>query len=144
MTGSERASWEALLEAVEVLAGVETPSPERCSGALAYLELSSIVAGTDVRFGARSGVVVLELASTLDRAGLANSVTGLGPPIDMSIVSPPVFDPARPGNGPDWEFKQSHGHQIGGRKVWFGLETTQGVERLVHVAIHYEETDVED
>jgi len=131
-------AWEALLAAVVEIASVPEPSREDLADRLAARDLAVLLADVDIRFGARSGIVVLNLAPSADREALASSVARLGPPVDMNVVSPPIRDPDRPDARPAWDRKQSVAHEFGGRRVWFGTETTDGVERLVAVSVHYE------
>jgi len=136
-------SWKVLIDAVERLARVSDPSEERLAGLLASVEIAPLISTTDIRFGTRSGVVVLEVSPSVDRQRLAESVADLGPAVDLQIVSPPILDPGRPDSRPEWDRKHGVGHDIGGRRVWFGMETTGGVERLVSISIHYERPEPE-
>ena len=130
--------WEVLLEAVEEIAAVPEPSPEGLAARLSAGDVASLLADVDIRFGARSGIVVLKLAPSADLEDLAAAVVRLGPPLDVNVVSPPMRSPDRPDERPGWDRKQSVGHDFGGRRVWFGTETTGGVERLVAISIDFE------
>jgi hypothetical protein len=82
---------------------------------------------------------VLTLDSALDLEECAAAVGRLGPPEDVSIVSPPVRTPGAA--GPDWDRKQGVGHVLGGRLVRFGIETVGEVESLRSISIHVDATD---
>ncbi|MEN8151270.1 MAG: hypothetical protein ABFS86_15750 [Planctomycetota bacterium] len=121
-------AWSALLETAESIAALGVPSTEGVAACLSE-------AGLELIFDVRAGIVVLELPEGSDRADLATAVAGLGPAVGLDVVSPPV---AGAGGAPGWDSKRSEGHEIAGRRVWFGIETADGVERLVSISIHFD------
>jgi len=124
------------------LAAIDAASVEACARALGCSlqpdarrpqqhwgsGLSEGIESIDVRIGDRGGVVVVRLAQTADRERAAAWAEGLGPPVNMHIVSPPIHTPC--GGRPPWDRAWSVTHTIDGQPLHFSLEQ-HGQRRLL-------------
>ncbi len=62
---------------------------------------------------------------------------GLGKPIDIEIVSPPIADENVSKLELGWDRKYSLCYDIGEQPVWFGIEETRTRKKLVEISIHW-------
>ena len=88
--------------------------------------------------GKGKAIVVLSLDQPVDAKNENTVPKKLGPPIDIQIVSPPIFDPEEPAARPPWDSKYSYCYLFHSRKVWFGFEKFGAAEKLTSITIHYE------
>lgn len=85
--------------------------------------------------GSYKTILMLTLQANATRQEYAMRMKGLGKPIDISIVSPPIADEHSSSKNLEWERKFSLCYEIGERPVWFGIEETGGQKKLVTVSI---------
>ena len=133
-------SFEGIRRAVEALARGPEPEQGPWNEVLDTLRACGLFTDLEVRVGRRTGIIVLTLDPSLDLESAAAGMKCLGPPVDMNVVSPPMRSPGGSAANPGWERRRSVCYMVGGRRVWFGLETMAGVDKLVTVAVHYGES----
>ena len=92
-------------------------------------EYAELILGSD------KTMLVLTLQANTAREEYAMRMKGLGKPIDMSIVSPPIADEHSSSTNLGWERKFSLCYEIGERPVWFGIEEENSRKKLVSVSI---------
>jgi hypothetical protein len=129
-------TWTRILRAVEELAGVSAPRQGRWSEIVESARAAKLFRSVDV-LGMDDGIALVELDPSVDLVACAAAMSSLGPLLDMKIVSPPIHEPGRP--GPAWDRRYSKCHEVGGRRVWFGLEEVDSVKSLRSIAIHYDD-----
>ncbi len=88
---------------------------------------------------AKAGIIVLYFQPGPHLEFYAADVKALGEPVAIDIVSPPIADPQHPVKL-SWDSKYSWCFEINRRQVWFGFEEVRGAEKLVSVAIHFEDS----
>lgn len=143
-------SWQAILSLVTNLAGMPELSVSQCAKSLGCRlqqagdgryradNPDQPFASVEVRTAGNAGIVLLRLDLEADLLGYAQEVGRLGEPQEIDIVSPPILDPERPQAGPNWDYRYAVRHSFHDRPVWFGIEKTEGRERLVSVSIHFD------
>lgn len=69
------------------------------------------------------------------REEYALRMLGLGKPIDIDNVSPPIAEVNTPQTNLDWDRKYSLCYEIGDCRVWFGIEVAGSQKKLVSIMI---------
>lgn len=131
-----------LSEIVQGLTALPSLTAEACEGVLGCRfdpprgdirrasQLGEGVAGVELRGEGEGAFLVVEL-----NAGSPAAARSIGTLEGSDIVSPPVFDPARPSSRPPWDRKWSERRRLGERLVAFGFEERGGEERLVSFSL---------
>ena len=85
--------------------------------------------------GSEKTILTLALQDESARAEYAMRMLGLGKPVDIAIISPPLASENTPKSELDWDGKYSLCYEIGEQQVWFGIEEKESRKRLVSVSI---------
>jgi hypothetical protein len=149
-TNSTPPEWTEVWPTIEKLAQLPGISLHACAEIL-QCELKLIITNrfeshdlatpfksVDIRKkSAKAGIIVLYFQPGPHLEFYAQAIKGMGDPLDINIVSPPIADPLRPVNLA-WDSKYSWCFEICQRKIWFGFEGAHGAEKLVSVALHFD------
>lgn len=82
-------------------------------------------------------IFTLTLQDNSAREEYVLRVSGLGKPIDLDVVSPPIANESTPKTNLDWDRKYSLCYEFGDCRVWFGIEVANSRKNLVNVSIYH-------
>jgi len=91
----------------------------------------------DLIHDSQKTTLILTLQTTAAREEYAMRMVGLGKPIDVEIISPPIMDENPSKTKLDWDRKYSLCYELGEQRVWFGIEEKQGKKKLITVSFHH-------
>jgi len=144
-------TWHSLLVTISKLAELDEFTVETCTSALECnfertlsnrycsnalqepFEYAELILGND------KTILTLTLQANSAREEYAMRMIGLGKPIDIDVVSPPLANESAPKSELGWDRKYSLCYEIGEQPVWFGIEETGASKKLVALSFHRSE-----
>ena len=85
--------------------------------------------------GSSKAILTLTLQETAAREEYAMRIIGLGKPIDIDIVSPPIAGESAPKSSRGWDRNYSLCYEIGDHLVWFEIEEINSKKKLVSASL---------
>ena len=92
-------------------------------------EYAELISGSD------KAKLALKFRIESAREEYAMRLSGLGKPVDIDIISPPIADETAPDATTDWDRRYSLCYELGDCQVWFGIEESGSQKQLVSVTI---------
>lgn len=88
--------------------------------------------------GSDRTILILYLRDDSPREEYVLRMLGLGKPIDIELVSPPVADGDELRGNVGWDRKYRLCYEVGDRHIWFGIEESSSRKKLVSVSVQNE------
>ena len=92
-------------------------------------EYAELISGDD------KAALSLKFRIESTREEYAMRLSGLGKPVDIDIISPPIADETASDAITDWDRRYSLCYEFGDCRVWFGIEESGSQKQLVSVTI---------